>query len=240
MKHRIELIASPLLYPHRVLTGVHSAVAVDILRATTTICAAFQSGAEEVVPLLRLEELQYYRQQGYQCAAERNGLRVGDAEWGNSPTDYLAHDLHGVRLAFSSTNGTVAIHSATEAERVFIGAFSNLSTLCAYLLAHPTDVVVLCSGWKNDLSLEDTLFGGALVARLCASEIYEPVNDAAAMATALWHEAKDSLYNYCKNASHVQRLQRLNYDNDVRLALQCDTCPVLPARTGNEPLRRLC
>ena len=240
MKHAIELLASPLLYPHRTLTGRHTAVAVDVLRATTTICAAFQSGAEEVVPLLRLEELDTYRQKGYQSAAERNGQRVGDAEWGNSPTDYLAHDLRGVRLAFSSTNGTVAIHTATNAKQVLIGAFSNLSTLCHYLQEHPTDVVVICSGWKNDVSLEDTLFGGALVDRLCASGLYEPVNDAAAIATALWHEAKEHLYDYCRHATHVQRLQRLGYDNDVRLALQCDTCPVLPARSGNEPLRRLC
>lgn len=239
MKHRIELIVSPLLYSHRVLTGAHTAVAVDILRATTTICAAFQSGAEEVVPLLSLEELEPYRRQGYQSAAERNGQRVGNAEWGNSPSDYLAHDLHGVRLAFSSTNGTVAIHTATEAEQVLIGAFSNLSRLSRHLSEHPSDVVILCSGWKNDISLEDTLFGGALIDRLCASGIYEPVNDAAAMATSLWHEAKDKLYDYCRHATHVLRLQRLGYDPDIRLALRSDTCPVLPCRKGQQPIRLL-
>ena len=240
MKHRIELLASPLLYPYRMLTGRHVVIAVDILRATTTICAAFQSGAEEVVPLLSLEALASYRQRGYQCAAERNGQRVGDAEWGNSPTDYLQHDLRGVRLAFSSTNGTVAILAATDAEQVLIGAFSNLTTLSRHLLEHPSDVVVLCSGWKNDISLEDTLFGGALVDTLCSAGAYEAVNDAAAMAVTLWRDARGNLYDYCRHATHVQRLQRLNYDCDIRLALQCDTCPVLPARTGNEPLRRLC
>lgn len=240
MKHRIELLASPLLYPHRMLTGSHVAVATDILRATTTICSAFQSGAEEVVPLLSLDALADYRQRGYQSAAERNGQRVGDAEWGNSPTDYLKHDLRGVRLAFSSTNGTVAILAATDAEQVLIGAFSNLSTLCRHLQEHPSDVVVLCSGWKNDISLEDTLFGGALIETLCSDGTYEAVNDAASMAVTLWQDARGDLYEYCRHATHVQRLQRLGYDCDVRLALRCDTCPVLPGRTGDAPLHRLC
>lgn len=240
MKCRIELLASPLLYPHRLLSGIHTAIAVDILRATTTICAAFQSGAEEVVPLLQLDELAAYRQQGYQTAAERNGQRIEHAEWGNSPCDYLAHDLQGIRIAFSSTNGTVAIHTAKEAEQVLIGAFCNLSTLYEYLLQNPTDIVILCSGWKNDISMEDTLFGGTLIDRLCRSHCYETANDAANMAVNLWHHAQDNLYEYCKNATHVLRLQRLGYDADVRFALQHDTCPVLPYRKGNEPLRRLC
>lgn len=239
LKYRVELLASPLLYPHRALTGIHTAVAVDILRATTTICAAFQAGVEEVVPLLSLDDLAVYRQKGYQSAAERNGQRVGDAEWGNSPTDYLAHDLHGIHLAFSSTNGTVAIHTASEAERVLIGAFSNLSTLSRHLLTQPSDVVVLCSGWKNDISLEDTLFGGALVDSLCASGIYETANDAAAIAATLWHDAKKDLYDYCRHATHVQRLQRLGYDCDVRMALQCNTCPLIPCRIGQQPIRLL-
>ena len=239
MNH-IELLASPLLYPHRQLTGPHVAVAVDVLRATTTICAAFQAGAEEVMPLLRLEDLAHYRQQGYQTAAERNGKRVDGAQWGNSPTDYLQHDLHGVRLAFSSTNGTVAIHAATEATQVLIGAFCNLSTLSHHLRQQNNDVVVICSGWKNDVSLEDTLFGGALVEALCCDDCFEAINDTAAMAAALWHIARGDLHHYCRNATHVQRLLRLGYACDVEMALRIDTCPVLPCRKGDEPLRRLC
>ena len=84
-------------------------VAVDILRATTAICAAFQAGAEEIVPLDTLEALEGYRGKGYLLAAERGGKKIGDAHYGNSPTEYLRHDLHGQRLAYSTTNGTRCI-----------------------------------------------------------------------------------------------------------------------------------
>ena len=234
---RIELIVSPELYRHRTLTTPHVAVAVDILRATTSICAALQAGVEEVMPLMRIDELEGYRRMGYQTAAERNGHRVNDAEWGNSPTGYLSHDLHGVRIAFSSTNGTVAILSASDADQVLAGAFSNISTLCRHLIQQTSDVVVICSGWRNDVSLEDTLFGGALTEALCASGQYEAVNDAATMAVTLWRNAGSNLYEFCRKATHVQRLLRMGYEEDVRFALQSDTCPVLPCRTGDGPIR---
>ena len=74
-------------------------------------------------------------------------------------------DLHGCNVAFSTTNGTVAILKAVESNPLFVGAFANLSALAD---AIPADrpLVILCSGWKGDPSIEDTLFAGALIKRL--------------------------------------------------------------------------
>ena len=83
----IELILSPKLYPFRQLTDGHTTVAVDVLRATTAVCAAFTAGASAIVPLDSLEVLKSYRNEGYVIAAERNGRKVDGATCGNSPTE---------------------------------------------------------------------------------------------------------------------------------------------------------
>ena len=228
---RIEVVLSPVLYDGRVLQGGHTTVAVDVLRATSAICAAFSVGAAEIVPLDSLEKLKDYRDLGYTLAAERNGEKVQGATCGNSPTEYLTMNLTGCRLAYSTTNGTVSILRAVESARLYVGAFANLSALVERLASESgnDELVVLCSGWKGDPSLEDTLFAGALIDRLqCRGVEVGMVNDAAMMALDLWRMAKDDLYGFCGKATHVHRLMKLGYERDIRWAFEIDTCPVVP------------
>ena len=223
---KIEVSLSPALYPFRTLQHPHATVAIDVLRATTAVCAAFQAGCSEVVPLDSLDGLQPYRQKGYKLAAERNGSKIGDAEYGNSPTEYLRHDLSGIKLAYSTTNGTVTILRAADADLTLCGSFANLSALADYLRDRQMDAVLLCSGWKNDFCIEDTLVAGALMEKL--ADIAGPWGDAANMALTLWHQAQADPYAYCSEATHVHRLQRLGAAEDIRFAFRMDTCPVVP------------
>ena len=220
----IEVSLTPALYPYRTITENHVSVAIDLLRATTAFCAAFQAGCSIVVPLDSLDKLPAYRQMGYLLAAERNGSKVGDAEYGNSPTEYLRNDMSGVRLAYSTTNGTVTIVRAADAALTLVGCFANLTALCQRLERENRDVVLLCSGWKNDFCIEDTLVAGAIIERCHAT----PHGDAAAMALALWQQAKADPFAYCANATHVHRLYGLGAEEDVRFAFKMDTCPVVP------------
>ncbi|MCR4659297.1 MAG: 2-phosphosulfolactate phosphatase [Bacteroidales bacterium] len=225
---KIEVILSPLLYAGRTLTTHHTTVAVDVLRATTAICAAFEAGAETIVPLDSLEPLPRYRQLGFALAAERNGSKVGDAEYGNSPTEYLRHDLKGYKLAYSTTNGTVTLLAAADADTTYTGAFANLSALADRLASDGNDIVVLCSGWKGEPCLEDTLFAGALTQRLVDKTEAETVNDAASMALTLWQQACADPYAFCSHATHIARLRKLGAGADVEFAFRLDTCPVVP------------
>lgn len=227
----IELCLSPALYPFRTLQQGHNAVAVDVLRATTAVCAAFMAGAEEVVPLLSLDELESYRQQGYLRAAERGGKKIDNAECGNSPTEYLTMDLHGQRLAYSTTNGTVCILKAADADHTWVGSFANIGALTQKLLSAPHPLVIVCSGWKNSCSVEDTLFAGALCQRLIDSGCYASTDDAVQMALDLWQSACHDPYQYALHkASHVQRLLAFGPQAaaDIEFAFRPDTCPLVP------------
>ena len=239
----IELILSPDLYDRRQLRSGHAAVAVDVLRATTAICAAFSVGADAIVPLDSLESLPLFAPLGYEIAAERNGSKLPGATCGNSPTEYLRLDLRGRRIAYSTTNGTVSILRAVGSKPLYVGAFANLSRLASALVnvgSEPvSDLVILCSGWKGDPSIEDTLFAGALIERVRTLAASVPgmettlVNDPAMMALDLWRFAAPDAYAFCSKATHVHRLRRLGYDDDIRFAFRVDSCPVLPQLLPN-------
>lgn len=239
---RIELILSPVLYDGRVMQSHHATVAVDVLRATSSICAAFMSGAESVVPLDSLEPLQEYLKKGYTVAAERNGKKLPGAECGNSPTEYMSMNLTGKHLAYSTTNGTVSIIKARNSDRLYVGAFANLTALAEKIMSNSLqDLVILCSGWKGDPSIEDTLFAGALIDKLQHSDIETVlINDAAMMAVDLWNSARGDVYGYCSKATHVHRLRNLDYERDIRWAFQLDSCPVVPVYNLNNNSLVLC
>ena len=226
MTMKIEVSLTPALYAYRTIKSHHATVAIDVLRATTAVCAAFQAGCRSIVPLDTLEGIDRYRETGCAIAAERNGSKVGDAEYGNSPTEYLRHDMRGVRLAYSTTNGTVSILRSSDAEVSLVGSFANLTALTERLRSMRMDTVLLCSGWKNDFCIEDTLVAGAVIERL--SDVAEAHGDAACMALSMWQMAKDDVAAYCRRASHVHRLQGLGASADVEFAFRQDTCPVVP------------
>jgi len=226
----IELILSPLLYAVRQTEMPHAVVAVDVLRATSAICAAFSAGAKSIVPLDNLEALANFRDLGYTLAAERDGKKAEGATCGNSPTEYLSMDLHGQRLAYSTTNGTRSILCARDAARLYIGAFSNIDALSARIVSDTPQlpIVILCSGWKGDPCIEDTLFGGALVTSLRHKTDIQIIGDAATIAETLWGHTHSNLLNYCQRATHVGRLQKLGYQRDIEWSLQTNTCPLVP------------
>ena len=226
---RIEISLTPALYEYRSIREHHTTVAVDILRATTAVCAAFQAGVDEIVPLDSLDALDKYRKLGYLRAAERGGKKVDGAECGNSPTEYLTMNLRGKRMAYSTTNGTVCILRGSDADRTLVGAFANITTLTQRLLDDPQDLVILCSGWKNDFSIEDTLFAGALCQRLLTDGMYTTTHDAVQMANDLWLICKGDPYGYSlRHASHVQRLIGFGAERDIEFAFRNDTCPIVP------------
>lgn len=226
---RIEVSLSPALYPYRTITSGHITVAIDVLRATTAVCAAFQAGCRSVVPLDSLEALRHYRQLGYASAAERGGKKIDGAEYGNSPTEYLRHDMRGVNLAYSTTNGTVCILRGADADLTLVGSFANLSALVERLAKEDRDTVLLCSGWQNDFCIEDTILAGAIIEKLSILNSKISIHgDAANMALSLWREAKYDPYQYCHRASHVHRLEGFGAGEDVVFAFRQDTCPLVP------------
>jgi len=207
-------------------------VVVDILRATSCMTTAFAHGVKSITPMASLDECLGMKRLGFITSGERNGEKVDGFDKGNSPFEYMGVDIRDKKIAFTTTNGTQAIGKSKNARELLIGSFLNLSTVVSHLKQTKNSILILCSGWKGRVNLEDTLFGGAVVEQL--QDIAVPDCDAPLAALHLYQKAKTDMMSFLGESSHVKRLNRLNIHKDIEFCLTADQYPVLPKLTGNE------
>jgi 2-phosphosulfolactate phosphatase len=228
-ERHIRICLSPALYPlYREENSI--TVVVDILRASSAICAALQHGVKKIIPVADLDEALQFEGPDVIRAAERGGEVVSGFRFGNSPTSYIHNpEIAGKTLVLSTTNGTQAIAAAKGHGLICIGAFSNITSLSDWLIARTEDVMILCAGWKSRFNLEDTIFCGALAKRLVANGFQTDIDsDATLAALVLYEHSKGKLGEFLKNSSHHRRLNKLNLQEDISYCLQEDTTSVVP------------
>jgi len=201
-------------------------VVVDVLRATSCMVTAFAHGVVSITPLANLDVCKAMKTRGYVTSGERDGKKVEGFDKGNSPFEYMGDQVKGMRIAFTTTNGTQAIDKSRKAKEVIVGSFLNLSAVARHLLLSDHNILVVCAGWKGKVNLEDTLFAGALVEKL--KDYIEPDCDAPLAAQSLYNMAKDDMVKFLSASSHVRRLQRLGIQKDIAFCLTPDQFQVLP------------
>ena len=209
-------------------TGNCNAVAIDILRATTSICTAFMNGAKEVIPIGSIDELKTHIGTEHIIAAERDGVKIEFADIGNSPNKFTRELVEGRTIAYSTTNGTRTVNLAAQCHRAVIGAFTNISALCRWLEAGERDVFLLCSGWKGRFNLEDAVFAGAVAQKLMDTGNFTTICDSALAAMDLWSLAKPNLMDYIKKAAQNERLRKLNAADIIPYCFETDLTDIVP------------
>lgn len=210
-------------------------VVIDIFRATSSICYGIENGAEAIIPVATVEACESYRHSEFLLAAERNGEVVAGFDFGNSPFSYIKDKVHGKTVVLTTTNGTHAINVSRGASKIVIGSFLNLGALCDWLKTQPDNVLLLCSGWKDKVNLEDTLFAGGVVHNLM-NEDYQ-LDDSGIAAEDLYRIAKNDLNTYLKKTSHSERLKKLGIEEDIAFCLQVDITTSIPVLDGERLIR---
>ncbi len=224
----LEVCFSPRLFPDILTREPFVVVLVDILRATTSICAAFHHGAKEIIPVATHEAARDYKDKGFLVATEKDGRKLDFADFGNSAFNFTRENIGGHTLVYCTTNGTQALAVAGGSGKVVIAAFINLSAVVRWLLAEHCNTVILCSGWKNKFCLEDSVFAGALSERLLQSGEYSTTCDSVAASVDLWHAASGDVLSYMEKAAHRKRLQRLGLDDILPYSFTHDLTTVIP------------
>lgn len=231
-RKKVEVCFSPYLFP-LYKEEFDIIVVIDVLRATSAICAAFNNGVKELIPVSTIEEAKEYQAKGYMVGAERQGKIVEGFDFGNSPFSYMIPEVKGQTVVLSTTNGTKSINIAKEAGQVVIGSFSNLDVLKEWLVQQDKNVLCLCSGWQNKFNLEDTICAGAILDHMLATGMYRSEEDASIAAKYLFLSAKDNILGYLKASSHRRRLKNLNLNEDIKYCLTPNTAPVIPILEGD-------
>jgi 2-phosphosulfolactate phosphatase len=233
----IEVCFSPKLFTEILTKENFIVVLVDILRATTTICTAFENGVSAIIPVATLEEAKFLKTQGFLVASEQDGKKLDFADFGNSAFSFTHDRVEGKTLVYCTTNGTRALEIARHSEQIVIGAFINISALTQWIIDKQKNVVILCSGWKNKFCLEDTLFAGALSERLIESGKFRTSCDSAHASMDLWKLAKPNILTYLEKAAHRHRLMKLGLDDVIPYSFSLDQTHVVPVFNGKEIVR---
>lgn len=227
----IYLSASPLLLEscsikENTQTDI---VIIDILRATTTMCTAFQWGVKALIPVGAIEKAKALKEQGFMVAGERLEGSLPFSDMGNSAFEFMSDKIKGKTIAHTTTNGTQAIEAARKLSpaHLLIGSFVNLSALAKYILEQENDLLLLCSGWKGAPCIEDTAMAGALIEKVQNS--FTRKDDASSMALTLWQQYKNNLLENMSTCAHLQRLKKRGLDDVFEYSFTLDSCPVVPS-----------
>ncbi|HNW69499.1 MAG TPA: 2-phosphosulfolactate phosphatase [Bacteroidales bacterium] len=231
-KRNIDVCFTPALIEYYDIAN-KNVVLIDILRATSTICTAFDLGVREIIPVASETEALAYKNKGFIVAGERDGKVLSFADFGNSPFNFMDSDIKGKSIAYCTTNGTKAIFSAKQALHLVVGSYLNFSAVIKFLEADDHDVLMLCSGWKNKFDIEDTLFAGAVCDKLLAGGNFITGGDAAIVSVDLWNLAKNDLLAYIDKSDHRKRLKNLGLDDVIEYCHTFDKTEKLPILKGN-------
>jgi len=202
-------------------------VVIDVLRATSAICAGLNHGVKSFIPVATLEEAKEYQSKGFIVAAERQGQIVEGFELGNSPYGFMNDALIGKDVVISTTNGTKAVQIASKAETVVIASLLNLDAVVNYLHKQQKDVLVLGSGWKNKFNLEDTICAGAIADELQLKG-FSSENDSTLSSIVIYKGAANNPFSFLKASSHRRRLKALNLNEDIKYCLKPNQANVVP------------
>ncbi|MEH2074920.1 MAG: 2-phosphosulfolactate phosphatase family protein [Nostoc sp.] len=223
------------------------AIAVDVLRATSTIATVLAAGGEAVQVFSDLDRLievsEKWPSEKRLRAGERGGAKVPGFELGNSPLDCTPELVQGRRLFISTTNGTRALQRVQDSPNLLAAALINRAAVVQFVIEkQPETVWIVGSGWEGSFSLEDTVCAGAIAHSILEQTKLSPEelagNDEVVGAIALYSQWQDNLLGLFHQASHGQRLLRLDCQEDLKYCSQTDILDVLPIQHETGVLKR--
>ncbi len=207
-------------------------VVIDVLRACSTIVTALDNGARAIVPVSDMAQAgkiaSNLDQRSYLLGGERDGQKIEGYHLGNSPLEYTPSQVKDQTVILNTTNGTVALSRARAAEHLVVGSFLNASRVVDFVREMNLDTAIICAGWRNRVSLEDTLCAGLLLYELWDGVEPDYVSDTAHIAFTQYATDRGDLQRALHRSNHAQWLTREGYGDDVAYSFKLDTIPVLP------------
>jgi 2-phosphosulfolactate phosphatase len=225
----IEVVLSMPLFHHRMVRKNSIAVVIDVLRATTSIISALDNGVKSIIPVSSIAEAEVMKHEGYLLAAEENGKKLSIADFNISPDQYWKNDLQAKEIVYCAVNGTKAFRlTREEADKVVVGAFTNLTVMTNHLLDQDKNILLVCSGNQNLIALEDQLCAGAFAEKLLESGKFQNYCDSVTASVDLWKQAKTDLKGYSQKLNHRHRLPEALTPEVLDYTFTPDSSEIIP------------
>jgi 2-phosphosulfolactate phosphatase len=232
---KVDVVFTPLGLNAAEIQG-RTVFVIDILRATTSMCAALSHGAKAIIPVGSTEEAlrlaQTLGSENVRLAGEKNCVRIPGFHLGNSPLEMTEPAVRGKTIIVTTSNGTRALLACQGAAAVFPTAAVNLTMAAerareALAADHP--VLILCAGRDGAFSLDDAYCAGRLAAAIFGdTKPRRALNDAGLASLDLVRRYGSRWTRPLAHSRAGQELIRLGFSADVHDAARSDAYPVLP------------
>jgi 2-phosphosulfolactate phosphatase len=232
---RLDVVFSPAGLGTTDVQG-RTAFVIDILRATTSICAALHHGAKALIPVASTEEAlrlaQTIGSDDVLLAGEKNCLRIPGFHLGNSPLEMTEPTVRGKTVILTTTNGTKAMLACQGAAAVYGTCAGNLSMSAekaGEVLDHDGRVLIVCAGRDGTFSLDDAYCAGRLTAAALGDrQSRRGLNDAAIASLDLVRRYGDDWHRPLRRSRAGRELIKLGFRDDILDAARLDAYPILP------------
>lgn len=213
-------------------------VVIDVLRASTTVIAALNSGAREIIPVNTIESAVKVSGNLFGDVVirggERNGKMIEGFNLGNSPFEYTPETVKGKSIIFYTTNGAPAMWKARYAKNLLIAGFVNITAVVNKIKEIKEDVYILCAGKQTQFCIEDAVCAGMLTKLLIDDEETEiEFNDSAVAAVALFKNYSKNLLKMARTCDHGKYLIEIGFEKDIEYCTAIDTFDVVPELSAN-------
>jgi 2-phosphosulfolactate phosphatase len=243
---KIKAYFSPIVKEEEKQFDKSIVVMVDVLRASTTVCAALFNGAKEVIPTVSSEQaMKIYADLDRSIrfiGGEINAIRPDGFDAGNSPADYSKDKCNGKTIILTTSNGAKLFTQLKGAKLRIVASFANFSIVLKKIQQLLSDNIennffdyleFFCAGNNGLFSYEDSLCIGGLIHNIIKeNEINFELNDSADAARNLYDYHQDNLFDFLRNSDHGKRLTSLGFQSDLDICLAFDNFPVLPIIEG--------
>jgi 2-phosphosulfolactate phosphatase len=142
-------------------------VIIDVFRAFSVACYAFDSGAVRLIATSEVAEA-FQLKKRYKnsvLVGERDEKKIEGFDFGNSPTEIIKVDLSGKTVIHTTTAGTQGLINAINADAILTGSLVNASAIVRYIKSiNPDYVSLVAMGYRAINSAEEDLLCAEIIA----------------------------------------------------------------------------
>ncbi|AIF44916.1 2-phosphosulfolactate phosphatase [Virgibacillus sp. SK37] len=219
------------------------AVLFDVLLATSTITTCLAYGANQVIPFMNAQEAhaakEGWNDQNDICiAGEYNGQTLSGML---APTPLALRDqVKEKTVLLSTTNGTVAIRKAAQANKVYIASLLNSKAVADAVIQkyNGETILVICSGSGDQFNMEDFYGAGCFIHQLVtAAEEAVDLSDSALAASIFYQNTSNQAESILSAAKVGRKMLAYGLGDDLHYISQINFLDVVPQLVGRERIK---
>lgn len=210
------------------LVNGRTVIVIDVLRASSTIVTALDTGFTSIIPVATANDAYALRSKSTLLAGEIHCKKIDRFDYNNSPTDIRNTNNTGKQLVLTTTNGTKALEKAMEADSLLIGCFLNASACIKEALQKKADITMYCAGTRNEFALEDGLAAGMMIHLAKKQNSSIEACDFSKAMEACYHQLAPRLSKFLPTTTTGKRLVHHKYTEDLQYCSQIDILSIAP------------